>query len=313
MPTRKQDDLPAWFTGTPTWAKVAMGVAAGAAACQLVHAIRSGRARFSMTTPQRERRPKQRLTFAEVGGHDELKRQIERRIITPFREPSLFARFKKRIGGGILMYGPPGCGKTLLARATAGQCNATFFNVAVSDVLDMWLGESERKLAEIFTRARAAAPAVLFFDELDGLIARQHRESTHSGIVSQFLAELDGFAGKNSGVLILGATNIPWAIDPAFRRPGRFDRIERVVAVDDPHVVLGVGPYADRLTDVPAVRQRLGPHRVHFEPRRGDPTAAGLRRCLFLEDALADAERCEEGKEACPDEYVTLHHVSAPQ
>ncbi len=123
------------------------------------------------------------------------------------------------------MYGPPGCGKTLLARATAGQCNATFFNVAVSDVLDMWLGESERKLAAIFARARAAAPAVLFFDELDGLAARQHRDSTHSGIISQFLAEMDGFAGKSSGVLVLGATNIPWAIDPAFRRPGRFDRV----------------------------------------------------------------------------------------
>jgi transitional endoplasmic reticulum ATPase len=78
--------------------------------------------------------------------------------------------------------------------------------------------------AAIFARARAAAPAVLFFDELDGLTAHQHRESTHSSIISQFLAELDGFA-SNSGVLVLGATNVPWAIDPAFRRPGRFDRV----------------------------------------------------------------------------------------
>jgi len=208
---------------TPTWVKVAAGVVGVTSACLFVNQMLRSRRPLKVQVPLQPTRST--VTFAEVGGHEELKRQIERRIITPFREPSLFARFKKRIGGGILMYGPPGCGKTLLARATAGQCNATFFNVAVSDVLDMWLGESERKLAEIFTRARAAAPAVLFFDELDGLIARQHRESTHSGIVSQFLAELDGFHGKNSGVLVLGATNVPWAIDPAFRRPGRFDRV----------------------------------------------------------------------------------------
>jgi transitional endoplasmic reticulum ATPase len=89
----------------------------------------------------------------------------------------------------------------------------------------MWLGESERKLAAIFSRARAAAPAVLFFDELDGLAGAQHRESTHSSLISQFLAELDGFAGSNRGVLVLAATNVPWTIDPAFRRPGRFDRV----------------------------------------------------------------------------------------
>ncbi len=208
---------------TPTWVKVAAGVVGATSACLFVNQMLRSRRPARMQVPlQPQRSP---ITFAQVGGHDELKRQIERRIITPFREPSLFQRFKKRIGGGILMYGPPGCGKTLLARATAGQCNATFFNVAVSDVLDMWLGESERKLAAIFARARAAAPAVLFFDELDGLAARQHRDSTHSGIISQFLAEMDGFAGKSSGVLVLGATNIPWAIDPAFRRPGRFDRV----------------------------------------------------------------------------------------
>jgi SpoVK/Ycf46/Vps4 family AAA+-type ATPase len=208
---------------TPTWVKVAAGVVGATSACLLVNQMLRDRHHVKGRAPLQPVRSK--LTFAEVGGHEELKRQIERRIITPFREPSLFQRFKKRIGGGILMYGPPGCGKTLLARATAGQCNASFFNVAISDVLDMWLGESERKLAAIFTRARAAAPAVLFFDELDGLAAQQHRESTHSSIISQFLAELDGFAGGNSGVLVLAATNIPWSIDPAFRRPGRFDRV----------------------------------------------------------------------------------------
>ncbi|MEM8964483.1 MAG: ATP-binding protein, partial [Acidobacteriota bacterium] len=169
----------------------------------------------------------ERVTFASVGGLEAIKKQIHRRIILPFQKPSLFQRFKKRVGGGILLYGPPGCGKTLLARATAGECEASFFNVAISDVLDMYIGESERKLHELFEQAREAAPAVLFFDELEGLGGkRQHtREATSSKLVSQFLSEMDGFAQNNHGVLVIGATNVPWAIDAAFRRPGRFDRM----------------------------------------------------------------------------------------
>ncbi len=168
-----------------------------------------------------------RVTFADVGGLDEVKQQIRRRIITPFQKPSLFERFRKKAGGGVLLYGPPGCGKTLLARATAGECGATFYNVAVSDVLDMYIGESERKLHALFEQARRDKPAVLFFDEVEALGGkRQHsREAGTSKLVSQFLSELDGFAQNNEGVLVLAATNVPWAVDPAFRRPGRFDRV----------------------------------------------------------------------------------------
>ncbi|HSX59595.1 MAG TPA: ATP-binding protein [Tahibacter sp.] len=169
----------------------------------------------------------ERVTFADVGGLAEVKQQIRRRIITPFQKPSLFERFRRKAGGGILLYGPPGCGKTLLARATAGECGAKFFNVAINDVLDMWMGESERKLHALFEHARRSAPAVMFFDEIEALGAKREysREATTAKLVSQFLAELDGFAQNNQGVLILGATNVPWAIDPAFRRPGRFDRV----------------------------------------------------------------------------------------
>ena len=167
------------------------------------------------------------VDFSDVGGLDGIKKQIRKRIILPFQKPSLFQRFKKRVGGGILLYGPPGCGKTLLARATAGECDATFFNIAISDVLDMYIGESERKLHALFERARESTPAVLFFDELEGLGGkRMHtREATSAKLVSQFLAEMDGFSQNNQGVLILAATNVPWAVDPAFRRPGRFDRL----------------------------------------------------------------------------------------
>ena len=168
-----------------------------------------------------------RVTFADVGGLTQVKAEIHRRIVLPFQKPSLFERFKKRIGGGVLLYGPPGCGKTLLARATAGECSAAFFAVAISDILDMYIGESEKKLHAIFEQARSKTPSVLFFDELEALAMKRKasRDGVAAKVVSQFLSEMDGFAQNNKGVLILGATNVPWEIDPAFRRPGRFDRV----------------------------------------------------------------------------------------
>lgn len=175
-----------------------------------------------------------KVTFKDVGGLNSVKKQIEKKIIIPFQKPSLFERFKKRIGGGILLYGPPGCGKTLLARATAGECNASFYNVAISDVLDMYIGESESKLHAIFEEARDNKPAVIFFDEVEALAAKRQntRDGTSSKLVSQFLSELDGFSQNNKGVLILAATNVPWSLDPAFRRPGRFDRVVFIAPPD---------------------------------------------------------------------------------
>ncbi|NKF48994.1 AAA family ATPase [Shewanella sp. WXL01] len=174
------------------------------------------------------------ISFVDVGGLEEVKKQIRKKIITPFQKPSLFSKFRKKVGGGILFYGPPGCGKTMLARATAGECNASFYNVAISDILDMYIGESERKLHAIFEEARANTPAVIFFDEVEALAAKRQntREATSSKLVSLFLSELDGFAQDNQGVLILGATNVPWALDSAFRRPGRFDRVVFIAPPD---------------------------------------------------------------------------------
>jgi transitional endoplasmic reticulum ATPase len=196
-----------------------------------------------------------KVTFADVGGLDEIKTQIEKRIILPFQKPALFAKFKKKAGGGILLYGPPGCGKTLLARATAGQCNATFLNVAIEDVLDMYIGESERKLHALFEKARATTPSVLFFDELEALAGKRQytREATSSKLVSQFLSEMDGFAKNNQGVLILAASNVPWAIDSAFRRPGRFDRVlfvpppDRAARASILKILLAGRPIADNI------------------------------------------------------------------
>lgn len=166
------------------------------------------------------------LTFADVGGMDAVKDEVRMKIILPLQQPELFKAYGKKIGGGILMYGPPGCGKTFLARATAGEVQAGFLAVGISDVLDLWIGQSEKNLHAIFEQARAHRPCVLFFDEVDALGANRTDMLKSAGrqIINQFLSELDGVAA-NEGVLILAATNAPWHLDPAFRRPGRFDRI----------------------------------------------------------------------------------------
>jgi SpoVK/Ycf46/Vps4 family AAA+-type ATPase len=164
-----------------------------------------------------------------------LKEEIRRKIIHPLKHPELYRAYGKAAGGGILMYGPPGCGKTYLARATAGEAKATFLSVGIHEVLAMWLGESEQNLNRLFERARAAAPCVLFFDEVDALAARRSDMRTSAGrtLINQFLAELDGVQASNDGVLVLAATNAPWHLDPAFRRPGRFDRVLFVPPPDE--------------------------------------------------------------------------------
>jgi SpoVK/Ycf46/Vps4 family AAA+-type ATPase len=179
-------------------------------------------------------RPK--VTFANVGGMEAVKEQIRLKIIHPLTHPEIYKAYGKTIGGGILMYGPPGCGKTHLARATAGEVKARFIAVGINDVLNMYIGESERNLHEIFEQARAATPCVLFFDEVDALGASRTdlRHSAGRNLVNQFLAELDGLNAANDGLLVLAATNAPWHIDSAFRRPGRFDRILFVPPPDAP-------------------------------------------------------------------------------
>jgi SpoVK/Ycf46/Vps4 family AAA+-type ATPase len=166
---------------------------------------------------------------------DDVKAILERSFLLPLKKPELYAKFNKRVGGGLVLYGPPGCGKTYLARAIAGEIGARFLNIGLSDVLDMWFGESEKKLHELFENARRFAPTVVFFDEVDALGQRRAQLKGAAGrtLVNQLLSELDGFGGKNDGVFVLGATNHPWDLDPALRRPGRFDRL---VFVPPPNV-----------------------------------------------------------------------------
>jgi AAA+ superfamily predicted ATPase len=179
-------------------------------------------------------RPK--TTFADVGGMEPLKDEIRLKIIHPLTHPEVYKAYGKPIGGGILMYGPPGCGKTHLARATAGEVKASFIPVGINDVLEMWIGSSERNLHAFFEHARRHTPCVLFFDEVDALGAKRvdMRQSAGRQTINQFLAELDGVEAFNEGVLVLAATNAPWHLDSAFRRPGRFDRILFVPPPDEP-------------------------------------------------------------------------------
>ncbi len=179
-------------------------------------------------------RPK--MTFADVGGMDDLKEEIRLKIIYPLQNPDLYEAYGKKIGGGIMMYGPPGCGKTHLARATAGEIDAGFLSVGINDVLDMWMGNSEKNLHELFEKARRNSPCVLFFDEVDALGGRRSDMNSGSArqIINQFLAEMDGVQHSNDGLLVLSATNAPWHVDAAFRRPGRFDRVIFVPPPDRP-------------------------------------------------------------------------------
>ncbi len=170
---------------------------------------------------------KDKVKFRDVGGMQHEKEQIELKIIHPLQHADLYKSYGKKIGGGILFYGPPGCGKTYLAKATAGEIDSQFISVGIDEILDMYIGQSEKKLNMVFEKARAMSPCVLFFDEIDALGANRNDLRTSGGrnLINQFLAELDGMNSDNEGILVIGATNAPWHLDSAFRRPGRFDRM----------------------------------------------------------------------------------------
>ncbi|HZG13618.1 MAG TPA: AAA family ATPase [Candidatus Bathyarchaeia archaeon] len=178
---------------------------------------------------------KKTITFADIGGLEGLKETIRMKIINPFLKPGLFSRFRKKVGGGILLYGPPGCGKTFIARATAGECRARFTPVHITDILDPYQGVSEQNLKDIFASARAMKPGVLFFDEVDAIgFSRSKSSSQHMRtVIDQLLAEIEGIDSSTEQLLIIGATNMPWDVDSAFKRPGRFDKLIFVAPPDE--------------------------------------------------------------------------------
>jgi SpoVK/Ycf46/Vps4 family AAA+-type ATPase len=168
---------------------------------------------------------KSKIKFDKVGGMESLKEEIRLGIIYPFLQPELYKKYGKKIGGGILLYGPPGCGKTFIARATAGEINASFISVGIEEILDMYMGQSEKNISNIFKEARVKAPSVIFFDEVDALSTDRMKNNGKPSVVNQFLTEMDGIEDNNQNLMIIGATNTPWQVDAAFKRPGRFDKI----------------------------------------------------------------------------------------
>jgi len=169
------------------------------------------------------------VTWADVGGLEDVKRELREMVQYPVEHPEKFRKFGMDPPRGVLFYGPPGCGKTLLAKAVANECQANFISIKGPELLTMWFGESEANVRGVFDKARSAAPCVLFFDELDSIARSRGTSVGDAGgagdrVLNQVLTEMDGM-GKKKQVFIIGATNRPDIIDPALMRPGRLDQL----------------------------------------------------------------------------------------
>lgn len=179
-----------------------------------------------------------RVTLADVGGLDAVKQRLRESFLEPMRHPELAAAFGKSLRGGLVLYGPPGCGKTFMARAIAGELGARFLTTDLADLLGSHFGETEKNLHALFEQARSLTPAVLFLDEIDAIGAKRSGIGTGwSGMramVDQLLMELDSLGSDNDGLFVLAATNSPWDVDPALLRPGRLDRTLLVLPPDAP-------------------------------------------------------------------------------
>ncbi|MFT4126692.1 MAG: ATP-binding protein [Gordonia sp. (in: high G+C Gram-positive bacteria)] len=241
-------------------------------------------------------------TLHDVGGMQEVKRQLELTLFGPLRNPALARAYRTSARGGLLLYGPPGCGKSFIADAIAGELGARFYNVRISDVLHPTFGQSEQALRSIFVTARRNTPCVVFFDELDAL--GHKRSALNAGglrpVVNQLLVEMDSGTSDNDGVYILGATNHPWDVDVALRRPGRFDRM---IFVTPPDHEARVSILGFHLRDRPVVGVDLG----DFAARTEGFTGADLAHVCNLATQHSMARSIESGQV----QPVTTREMSA--
>jgi AAA+ superfamily predicted ATPase len=231
------------------------------------------------------------LTLADVAGMTEVKQRLEAAFLAPMRNPELRKLYGKSLRGGLLLYGPPGCGKTFIARAVAGELGARFIAVSFADIIDMFVGQSERNIHELFEVARRNAPCVLFLDEVDAIGQKrsQLRNTPMRSAVNQLLLELDDISGGNEGVFLLAATNHPWDVDSALRRPGRFDR---TLLVLPPDAAAREGVFRYHLKDRPVAGIELAKLAKQTDGYSGADIAHICETAA--ERALLDSVRLEE-------------------
>lgn len=170
---------------------------------------------------------KGKVTFDSIAGLDKAKEAFKEKVILPFEHPELYEKFGKKAGGGILLYGLPGTGKTMFAEAASNELNALFISIKCSDIKSKWYGESEQNIKSVFAKARKAERAIIFFDEFEAIGAKRTDDGNNGNndLVPEILAEMQGVGSSKikSTIMVIAATNKPWAIDSAFMRPGRFD------------------------------------------------------------------------------------------
>jgi SpoVK/Ycf46/Vps4 family AAA+-type ATPase len=241
------------------------------------------------------------LTLADVAGMEDVKERLRLGFLEPMRNEELRKSFGHALRSSLLLWGPPGCGKTFLAKSLAGELGLFFIHVGIADILDKWLGNSERNIKGVFDEARQMRPTVLFIDELDALGHKRAQTSSYiRSIVNQLLLELDGAASDNEGLLVLGATNQMWDVDPALMRPGRFDRKVLVLPPDRParQAIL-----EHHLRNSPTDRLNLVPVADRTDGYSGADLAGLCRRAV--EFALHDSVRRGSTQP------VNQHHLDA--
>ena len=190
------------------------------------------------------------VSFDDVVGLESVKRQIYDMVIYPRQYKELYEKFRKKSGGGILLYGPPGNGKTMIAKAIAHETGSAFYPIKFSDLGSKWFGETENRIKSLFDEARKAESAVIFFDEIDAIAPNRTDSSTMDRVVAELLTQIDGINKGGGNLTILAATNKPQSLDPAIMRPGRFDE---KIYIPLPDAEARRAMFRSKLCDIPTL------------------------------------------------------------